>query len=648
MPRKSKAEIHGEILAKFDAVQTVCEDERRQCLEDRRFYSIAGAQWEGPLAEQFENKPKFEVNKALGAVTRIISEYRNNRMSVLFVPKDGSKDDGDAETLQGLFRADEIDSGAQEAYDNAFEEAVGGGYGAIRLRATYEDEEDDDNDYQRIRIEPVFDADSTVFFDVAAKRQDKADAKWCMVLTAMSYDDYRAEWDKEPATIEKAIDSTEFDWVTPDLVYIGEFYQVEAQKESIQTWVSLTGETEKMSATEAEERIQELLATGWTMAGEKKVTRKKVIKYIVDGSEILEDCGYIAGSCIPVVPVYGKRWYIDGIERCMGEVRPIKDIQRLKNMQISKLAEISALSSVEKPILTPEQVSGHQMLWAEDNVKNYPYLLLNPVTGADGNPMPAGPMGYTKPPQIAPAQAALLQITEADIADILGTNKQGDQMLSNVSAKAVELVQNRADSKNFLYMDNFAKAVRRVGEVWLSMAKELYTDEGRKMKTVGKNDETGSVELMRPVISGGEMTTENDLTKASFDVAVDVGPSFTSRKDATVRALTGMMGMTQDPEMQSILQGVALMNMTGEGLTEVKDFVRKRMVRMGVMPPTDEEKQAMEAAGQVVDPQVQALEAMANEANANAAKDRASIIKTMAEAEKTKAQTAEIMVGLGQ
>jgi hypothetical protein len=35
--------------------------------------------------------------------------------------------------------------------------------------------------------------------------------------------------------------------------------------------------------------------------------------------------------------VYGKRWFVDNIERCMGHVRLAKDPQRLKNMQLSKL-----------------------------------------------------------------------------------------------------------------------------------------------------------------------------------------------------------------------------------------------------------------------------------------------------------------------
>ena len=51
-------------------------------------------------------------------------------------------------------------------------------------------------------------------------------------------------------------------------------------------------------------------------------------------------------------------------------VRLAKDAQRLKNMQLSKLGEISSLSTVEKPIVTPEQIAGHQNMWKEDNIKD--------------------------------------------------------------------------------------------------------------------------------------------------------------------------------------------------------------------------------------------------------------------------------------
>lgn len=645
------AGVHTQAMREFDIVQSALRDVRLQCLQDRRFYSIAGAQWEGPLGDQFENKPRFEVNKIHLSVIRIINEYRNNRISVDFVSKDGSKNDKLAETCDGLYRADERDSGAEEAYDNAFEEAVGGGFGAWRVRNVYEDDEDDENEKQRIRFEPIYDADSSVFFDLDAKRQDKADAKYCFVLYSMTRDAYIAEWDDDPATWPKEIHQYEFDWLTPDVVYVAEYYKVEEVRETIRIFQTIDGQEERYTQADfdADETLEETLAAVGTIeVRQKRTKRRKVRKYIMSGGGVLEDLGYIAGKNIPIVPVYGKRWFVDNVERCMGHVRLAKDPQRLKNMQLSKLGEISALSSVEKPILVPEQVAGHQIMWAEDNLKNYPYLLVNPITGPNGEAQISGPVAYTKSPAIPPAMAALLQLTEQDMAEILGNNQQADKMVSNISGKAVELIQTRLDMQTFIYMSNMAKAMRRCGEIWLSMAKDIYVEEGRKMKAIGAMEEVQSVELMKPIIDQetGELTYENDLSKATFDVAVDVGPSFASKRDATVRALTGMMQVTSDPTTQQVLQAMAIMNMDGEGIEEVRDFFRKQLVQMGVVKPTEEEQQAMMMAameGQQPDPQAMYLMAAAAEAQAKAVKAQADTEYTLAKSEETKAKTVETL-----
>jgi hypothetical protein len=642
------ANIHQQAMTEFDRVQSSVRDERLQCLQDRRFYSIAGAQWEGPLGDQYENKPRFEVNKIHLSVIRIINEYRNNRIAVDFVSKDGDTDEKLAETCNGLYRADERDSGAEEAYDNAFEEAVGGGIGAWRLRTAYEDDENDEDERQRIRIEPIYDADSSVFFDLDSKRQDKADAKYCFVLYSMTYDAYKAEWNDDPATWPKEIHQYEFDWDTPDVVFVAEYYRVEETRETVRIFLTIQGEEERYTQADfdADETLEETLAAvGTVEVRQKRVKRKRVRKYIMSGGGVLDDMGYIAGKNIPIVPVYGKRWFVDNVERCMGQVRLAKDPQRLKNMQLSKLGEISALSSVEKPILLPEQVSGHQVMWAEDNLRNYPYLLVNPITGPNGETQAAGPVAYTKSPQIPPAMAALLQITESDMAEILGNNQQSDKMVSNISGKAVELIQTRLDMQTFIYMSNMAKAVRRCGEIWLSMAKDIYVEEKRKMKTVGSMEEVGSIELMKPQIDEetGELIYENNLADALFDVAVDVGPSFSSRRDATVRALTGMMQVTTDPTTQQVLQAMAIMNMEGEGIGDIKEYFRKQLVQLGVVKPTEEEQQQMmEAQANVQqDAQTTYLLAEAAKSQAQAIQAQANTEYTLARSEETKAKTAE-------
>jgi hypothetical protein len=645
--------IHAEALAQFDDIQTALKDERLQCLQDRRFYSISGAQWEGPLGEIYENKPKFEVNKVALAVMRIISEYRNNRVTVDYTPKDGTKADELADTCDGLYRADEQDSVADEAYDNAFEEAVGGGFGAWRLRTKYEDEESEDDDRQRVIIEPIFDADSSVFFDLDAKRMDKSDAKYCYVIFSMTRERYIEEFGDNPTDWPKTIHQHEFDWSTPDMVFVAEYYKVEMVSETIRVFQGIDGVEEKYRTKDFKDdpTLEEtLLAVGKTEVRTKRVKTKRVHKYILSGGGVLEDAGYIAGKCIPIVPVYGKRWFVDNIERCMGHVRLAKDAQRLKNMQLSKLGEISALSSVEKPILTPEQVAGHQVMWSEDNLKDYPYLLVNPITGPDGSQSITGPIGYTKPPTIPPAMAALLQITETDMQDILGNQSQGDKIVSNISGKAVEMIQQRLDMQTFIYMSNFSKAMKRSGEIWLSMARDVYVEEGRRMKVIAANDVTDSVELMKPMIDPdtGEIKMQNNMADAAFDVAVDVGPSSSSKRSATVSALMGMMQVTQDPETLNVLGSMAMMNMEGEGISDVRDFFRNRLIKIGVIKPTEKESQELmaEMQGQPEDPNSVFLKAAAEEAIAKAAKARADTVATVADSELTRAKTIETMAGI--
>jgi hypothetical protein len=140
----------------------------------------------------------------------------------------------------------------------------------------------------------------------------------------------------------------------------------------------------------------------------------------------------------------------------------------------------------------------------------------------------------------------------------------------------------------------------------------------------------------------GSVIYENDLSKAAFDVAVDVGPSSASRKEATVRSLIGIMQVSAgDPETMQVLQSMAIMNMQGEGIQEVRDFFRQKLVKMGALKPTEEEAQLMAAQSKEKTPQDQALEAMAEEAQAKAVKARTEVLETVANVDLKKAQVLE-------
>jgi hypothetical protein len=661
MARPTKAqrlsEIHSAAMREFERVQSALREERLQCVQDRRFYTVAGAQWEGPLAEQWDARPKFEFNQVHLALIRIFNEYRNNRITVDFQAKDGAQDDDLADACDGLYRADEQVCSANEAYDNAFEEAVGGGYGAWRLRAVPEDEEDEDNERQRIAIEPIYDADSCVFFDLGAKRQDKSDATRCWVLTPYVLEDYTERFGDDPATWPKGIFQHEFDWCTPNFVWVAEYYVIEDAPEVVHYYRGAVEGMEDMEITGSQlesdpDLADELAATGFREVRQKTLKRKRVHKYLMSGGGILEDCGLIAGRHIPIVPVYGKRWVVDGIERCMGHVRLAKDAQRLVNSLMSWLADIASRFDAEKPILTPEQIAGHATMWAEDNIKRYPYLLINPSTDANGTVTAQAPAAYTKAPSVPPAMAALMGFAQQALQDLLGAQQAGEQLQPNQSGKAVELVQQRLDMQVFIYMSNMAKAMKRCGEIWLSMKRDIAVEEERPTKTVGADGNSGQVVLNQPGWDSekGTEVLRLDISKANHDVVVDVGPSSTSQRSAVTRALTGIASIVTDPQTQQALILSVISNLEGEGLKPLREWAHTQCVKMGIIKPTDEEAQEMAQAqqNQAPDPQAEYLKASAAEANARAGTAQADQVLKRAQAEKAMADATATAAGVAQ
>jgi hypothetical protein len=104
-----------------------------------------------------------------------------------------------------------------------------------------------------------------------------------------------------------------------------------------------------------------------------------------------------------------------------------------------------------------------------------------------------------------------------------------------------------------------------------------------------------------------------------------------------------MMQVSDDPQTKQVLQAMAMMNMEGEGISEVREYFRKKLVQMGVLKPTDEEAQQMAGEAGKQDPNAVFLESAAEEAQAKAANARADVLLTLAKTEETKAKTAVML-----
>ncbi len=638
---------HERVMLRFDRAYSPQQDVREKCVEATRFARVPGGQWEGATAagtkldDQFEKYPKFEINKVATELNRIISEYRNNRITVKFRPGDREASEELANKLNGLFRADYEETDGGEACDNAFDDAATGGFGCFRLTSMLVNEYDPMDERQRIAIEPVYDPSRSVWFDPDAKKYDKSDALWAFCMYSLSPEKYESEYGKTPPSSldTTTITSWEYDWFEPEVVYIAKYYEVRKESVDVISYQQpITGEIATYDSDQIEDIEDELADAGFVEVARRSVKRRRVYVSVVDGENFLEKPRRIPGEHIPLIPVYGKRWFIDDIERVEGHIAKAMDPQRLYNLQVSMLADTASQDPGSIPTIDPEQVKGYETHWANRNKKRPAYLPIRPPRDKQGNPIgPAAPASYTPQAQLSPAIATMLQLTSADIQEVTGGSQAMQQMPSNISQETVSNLMNRSDMASFIYLDNMAKSLKRAGEVWLSMAREVYGSD-REVRVVN-DDGTDDIALMNAQVvdrQTGNVVALNDLSTGRYDVTVDVGPSYTARRDATVSALTQVLQtmLPQDP-MRPVIQGIILDNLDGEGMDDFKEFNRKQLLTSGAVKPRNQKEQ------QIVQ---QAQMAAQNQPDPNMVLAQAQMVAAQAEAQKAQNETAQVQI----
>lgn len=642
-------EVHKRALSRFDDTVTPQLEQRSLSLMARRFATIPGAQWEGDFGTAFDASFKMEVNKVARGVEKIITDYRQNRIAPDFRPAAGKGDQDTADTLDGLHRADGHKFKSQAARDNAFEEAALGGFGAYRLTEEYDDPYDKDSD--ALRINPamtIVDADQSVFFDGNSKEYDKHDARFAFIVTAMTVDAFEEAYPDAKGEWDTALPMT-FDWFTPDIRRIAEYYEVEDDDQRLLILsFPLTGEEQRHWQQDIpSEDVADLKAKGWKQRTSKR-KRRRVHKYVLSGAEVVKDQGYIAGDQIPIVPVYGKRWYVDNQERWRGHVQLKMDAQRIYNSKVSKLQETDVLAPREIPIFAPDQMPpALQEIWKNMNLERHPYALALPLMDGNGQIVSMGPIGKIEPPSVPEVTAALIQIANNDLTE---EDQDGaDEVKANVSADAMDIAAQRVDAKTEIYLDNMRLSVEREGEIYLSKAGEVYYEAGRVVETMSEDGDDGTATLKESFTNKqGLNIVRNDFGAGRYKVIAVAQEATATRRDKTVRSCLNTAAVAQeagDTELATVAALTAVMNQDGEGMSDMQNYARKRLVAMGVVPPNEEEQAQMEEAQQRPDPTAALAEAQGRALAAQSEKDHALAGKAVAD---TKQSIASSILKLAQ
>ena len=548
---------------------------RAEALDDVRF--AAGDQWPVDVQNSrvLEARPCLTINKVDAYIRQICNQQRQQRPRIKVHGMNNESDAKVAEILTGICRHIENQSDADAAYDHAFEYAVKMGWGYWRITTDYVREDSFD---QEIYIKPV-ENPFTVYFDPNSVLPDGSDAERVLITTVISKEVFKSMY--PDAEVDQGFSSrgtgdTESEWVTKEDIRVAEYFYTERIKDML---LELSDGTTGYSSEVPKKEVLE--AAGITVIAKRDVWRKKIKYCKLTAMQILEE-GEWAGKFIPIVPVYGQEVRVDDKHKKFGLVRMAKDPQRMYNYWSTALTETVALAPKAKWLLAEGQDEGHENEWAMANIKAMPVLRYK-QTDIEGRPAPAPTRLQPEPPPAGIMSA--LQGMNQDLQAVVGIFDPAQLPQGMQSGKSLQGQQMQADMTNFHYYDNLTRSIRHTGRIILDLVPKIY-DRERVMRIIGDDGKPEIVTLNQPgTDANGVSKVLNDVTVGEYDVVMDTGPGYNSKRQEAVDAMSSLFAA--DPNLVQIAGDLYVRNMDFPGA----DIIADRMAVNNPLAQIDEKSE---------------------------------------------------------
>ena len=534
-------------------------ENRQKGLDDLKFSS--GDQWpiEVQNSRHLEARPCLTINKLDAYVRQIVNQMRQSRPRMRAHSMNSEANAKVADIITGIFKHIEVNSDADTAYDTAGEYAVRIGWGYWRVITDYVREDSFD---QEIFIRPI-DNPFSVYFDPNSIQPDGSDAEKVLITTLMSKDDFRLQYpgaDDGGDFNQRGTGDFDPDWVQKEDIRVAEYFYCERKK----TKLLLLSDGTKVYKDEAPSP-EILAAAGIMVVGERDTMRKQIKWCKLTGLEILEERDW-SGRYIPVVPVYGQQLTVEDKRKKYGLVRNAKDAQRMYNYWQTSLTESIALAPKAKWLLAEGQDEGHENEWAQANIKSMPVLRYK-QTDINGKEAPAPQRLQPEPPPAGVIAAAMS--IDKDLQSVVGIFDPSQLPQGNMSGKAIRGQQMQQDMTNFHYYDNLVRSMKHTGRIILDLIPKIY-DRERVLRIIGYDGKPEMVTLnQRTQDEMGVEKVLNDVTVGEYDVYMDTGPGYQSKRQEAVEAMMPMISTNQ--ELFNLAGDLVFRNMDFPGAEVIAD-----------------------------------------------------------------------------
>jgi len=624
MPAYTK---HDEILKLLSEAQEADQDNRDAVLEAQWFIEKADGQWEPEWWERNAGKPRYTFDMTSPIVDQIAAEIEQADFDIKVSPSGGDSSKKTAAVYDGMIRNIENISGASDIYSHAGRNMVATGIDGWRVVQEYVDSDSFDQD---LVIKPIYNFSERVWFFPGSQTRDNSDAKGCFVLQAIPTDEYNERFPRGSGQSVSSGKTKTGYYQKAATVVIGQVYYAKFEDRELAllsngSVIEINGETKTV--------LDELAAAGVTVSESRKRKRRVIYSRLFDGADWLTDEQRTVFSYVPVIPTYGNFKVIEDKTIYRGVVQKLMDPQRVMNYSLSREIEEGALAPRAKYWMTLKQAAGHEGKLKTLNTNADPVQFYNADPSNPGAPQQSG--GAQVNPGLRTISESMRQIM-GQTAGMFAANMGDNPGLQ--SGVAIKALQQKGDSGTIKYFRALEISIAHTARILVDAIPRVY-DTARQVRILN-NDGSSEMQTVNQVVidaQTGRPVVVNDLSKGKYDVTCSAGPSFQSRMQETVAAITEMAAY--DPTILQSGADILFNNIDAPGMDLIAARKRQQLLAAGAIPPsqqTDEEKALIAQAATQPKPkdpatQIAEAEAVKAQAEAQVAQTRARIAQTDAE-----------------
>ena len=587
----------------FELAYEAESENRKVALESLRFARM-GEQWPEKIKKEreLEGRPILTINKMPSFIRQVVNDSRMNRPQIKVKGVDDKSDHATAQVLEGLIRNIEYVSKADVAYDTAVDNSCSLGWGYIRLAIEYEYDDSFDKGLRIKRVANPF----SVYGDPFSTEADSSDWNQAHVVEYLEEDEFerkykgadKVDWDAKYGQIEQP-------WRQDEEIMVCEAWRREVVQKTI---VQLSdghvlGEKEYLAAKDLFD------AMGITVVNSRQAQGYKITQRIMTGAEILEENEW-AGQYIPIIPVYGEEINVEGKRYFRSLVHNAMDAQRMFNYWRTQATEMVALAP-RVPFIGEEGAFDADPNWETANTRSHPYLMFT-----KGKQMP-----QRQPLDGGSSIGAMSEAMAAadDMKAIIGMYDASLGARSNeTSGKAINARKMEGDVSTYHFIDNLSRAIRHVGCCLIDLIPKVYgpqkiirvLGEDQKEKVVklagGQPQQPQQPDPNGPLPDGAERIY--DLSVGRYDVAVSVGPGFTTKREEAAAQMTEFI--RSYPPAAPIIGDILVKALDWPQADEIAERIKAMMPPQakGGLPP--ELQQMIEGGKKQIEQQGQQIQQM--------------------------------------